>query len=205
MYKPAWRWESRLCPCCVPVSVLTAWPLVAQSRGAVSKYQNAIWIGISVSLLMCKSFRSQNTACKGFLLCWSSLIYSSGCVKHFMQMYQLPHCIMYYCVHAREMSKGRDSTGWTQQQWKDSLRPHGLQPSRLLCPWGFSRLEYWNGMPCCPPWIEPRSPLLQTESLPSELPGKPDEETLGASSGSGVTVLREQMIAEPVGNDHFGE
>jgi hypothetical protein len=28
-------------------------------------------------------------------------------------------------------------------------------------------------MPCCPPWIEPRSPLLQTDSLPSELPGKP--------------------------------
>ena len=24
----------------------------------------------------------------------------------------------------------------------DSLRPHGLQPARLLCPWGFSRQEY---------------------------------------------------------------
>ena len=23
----------------------------------------------------------------------------------------------------------------------------GLQPSRLLCPWGFSRKEYWSGLP----------------------------------------------------------
>ena len=30
----------------------------------------------------------------------------------------------------------------------DSLRTHGLQPARLLCPWGFSRQEYWNGLPC---------------------------------------------------------
>ena len=27
----------------------------------------------------------------------------------------------------------------------DSLRPHGLQPSRLFCPWEFSRQECWNG------------------------------------------------------------
>ena len=29
----------------------------------------------------------------------------------------------------------------------DSLQPHGLQPARHLCPWGFSRQEYnWSGM-----------------------------------------------------------
>ena len=33
----------------------------------------------------------------------------------------------------------------------DSLRPHGRQPSRLLCPRGFSRQEYWSGLPCPPP------------------------------------------------------
>ena len=27
----------------------------------------------------------------------------------------------------------------------NSLWPHGLQPSRLLCPWGFSRQEHWSG------------------------------------------------------------
>ena len=32
----------------------------------------------------------------------------------------------------------------------DSLWPHGLQSARLLCPWGFSRQEYWSGLPCLP-------------------------------------------------------
>ena len=48
----------------------------------------------------------------------------------------------------------------------DSSRPHGLQLARLLCPWGFSRQEYWSGLPCPPPGdlpglgIELRSPAL---------------------------------------------
>ena len=60
-----------------------------------------------------------------------------------------------------------------------SLRHHGLQPVRLLEPWGFSRQEYWNGLPYPPPGdlpnpgSKPRSPLLQADSLPSEPPGKP--------------------------------
>ena len=33
----------------------------------------------------------------------------------------------------------------------DSLWPRGLQPTRLLCPWGFFRQEYWSGLPCPPP------------------------------------------------------
>ena len=33
----------------------------------------------------------------------------------------------------------------------DPLRPHGLQPASLLCPWEFSRQEYWSGLPCPPP------------------------------------------------------
>ena len=43
-------------------------------------------------------------------------------------------------------------------------------------PWGFSRQEYWNGLPCPPPGylpnprIKPRSPALQVDSLPSEPP-----------------------------------
>ena len=49
----------------------------------------------------------------------------------------------------------------------DSLRPHGLWPTRLLCPWEFSRQEYWSGLQCIPPGdlpnpgIQPRSPALQ--------------------------------------------
>ena len=58
-----------------------------------------------------------------------------------------------------------------------SLWPHGLQPARLLCPWGLLRQEYWNGLPCPPPGdlsnpgIEPGSPALQAHSLPAVLPG----------------------------------
>ena len=63
----------------------------------------------------------------------------------------------------------------------NSLQSHGLQPTRLLCPWGFSRQEYWGELSCPPPadlpnpGIHPRSPALHTDSLPSELPGKPSE------------------------------
>ena len=37
----------------------------------------------------------------------------------------------------------------------DSLQPHGLRPAKLLCLWGFSRPEYWSGLPCPPPGIFP--------------------------------------------------
>ena len=61
----------------------------------------------------------------------------------------------------------------------DSLPPHDLQPSRFLCPWRFSRQEYWRGLPCPPPGdlpnpgIKPRSSALQGDSLPADPPGKP--------------------------------
>ena len=60
----------------------------------------------------------------------------------------------------------------------DSLQPHGVQPTRLPCPWGFSRQEYWSRLPCPlpgdfpSPGTEPRSPALQEDSLPIETPRK---------------------------------
>ena len=48
----------------------------------------------------------------------------------------------------------------------------------------FSRQEYWNGLPCPPPGdlpyqgVEPRSPSLQADCLPAELPGKPSYNSL---------------------------
>ena len=63
----------------------------------------------------------------------------------------------------------------------DSLQPRGLQPTRLLCPWGFSRQEYWSGLPYPPlggppnPGIESGSSTLQADSLPSEPSGKPPQ------------------------------
>ena len=47
-----------------------------------------------------------------------------------------------------------------------------------LCPWRFSRQEYWSGLPCPLPGdlpnleIEPKSPSLQADSLRSEQPEK---------------------------------
>ena len=44
---------------------------------------------------------------------------------------------------------------------------------------GFSRQQYWSGLPCPPPGdlfnpgVKPRSPTLQADSLPAEIPGKP--------------------------------
>ena len=34
----------------------------------------------------------------------------------------------------------------------NSLQPHGLQPTRLLHPWDFSRQEYWSGVPLPSPF-----------------------------------------------------
>ena len=56
----------------------------------------------------------------------------------------------------------------------DSVTPWTAAPVRLLSPWGFSRQEYWSGLPCPSPGahpnpgIEPRSSALQADSLPSD-------------------------------------
>ena len=67
----------------------------------------------------------------------------------------------------------------------------------------FSRQEYWSGLPfpspgALPdPGIEPRSPTLQTDSLPSEPPGKPTSKNLAKA-----TELR---LSSKVGEDLFGD
>ena len=59
-----------------------------------------------------------------------------------------------------------------------TLQSHGLQPTRLLCLWGFSRQEYWSGLPfpspgeLPDPGMEPTDPhLLQADSFTTEPPG----------------------------------
>ena len=53
---------------------------------------------------------------------------------------------------------------------------------------GFSRQEYWSGLPCPPlgdlpnTRIEPMSPALQVDSLTSESPGKPKNTGVGSLS-----------------------
>ena len=54
---------------------------------------------------------------------------------------------------------------------------------------GFSRQEHWNGLPFPSPGdlpdpeIEPGSPALQADLSPTELPGKPQGDTVGAWAG----------------------
>ena len=121
-----------------------------------------------------------------------------------VRIYPFPHGPPSHHLHPTLLGRHRER-GWapcTTQQllnsyfthvcvclvMSDSLQPHRLQPTRLLCPWGFSRPEYWSGLPCPPPGnlpnpgIEPRSPTLQADSLPSEPSGKPKNTGVGSLS-----------------------
>ena len=54
---------------------------------------------------------------------------------------------------------------------------------------GFSRPEYWSGLPfpspvdLSNPGIDPRSPALQVDCLPSEAPGKPQDREMNPGFG----------------------
>ena len=62
--------------------------------------------------------------------------------------------------------------------------------ARLLCPWEFSRKEYWSGLPCPLPrgFSKPKdliqicNPELQLDSLLFEPPGKPKNTRVGSLS-----------------------
>ena len=60
---------------------------------------------------------------------------------------------------------------------------------------GFSRQEYWRGLPFPSPGdlpdsgIEPGSPALQADSLPSELPGKPGRLGLAFNQEANFEIL----------------
>ena len=60
-----------------------------------------------------------------------------------------------------------------------SLRPHGLWPPGPPLSMGFSRQEYWSGLPFSSPGdlpdpgIELKSLALQADSLPNRIKGKP--------------------------------
>ena len=86
----------------------------------------------------------------------------------------------------------------------DSLRPHAT-------PWTvayqappsmeFSRQEYWSGLPfpspgdLPDPGMEPRSPTLQADALPSEPPGKP----LGRAAAAAANSLQScPALCDPI-------
>ena len=95
-----------------------------------------------------------------------------------------------WCAVIHGVAKGQPQLcDWIEQknmilEIKLSLWPNGLQPARLLCPWGLSK-QYWSG---CPPLgdlpnpeIEPRSPSLEADYLLTEPPWK--------SQNTGVVVI----------------
>ena len=71
---------------------------------------------------------------------------------------------------------------------ESDCNPMDCSLSRLLCPWGFSRQECWSGLLSPPPGdrsnlgIEPRSPTLQIDSLPSQPPERPKYTGVGRLS-----------------------
>ena len=78
---------------------------------------------------------------------------------------------------------------------------NSLWPHQAPLSMGFSRQEYWTGLPfpspgdLPDPGIKPGSPALQADYLPSEPPGKPQE---GKRKGKNKYILRFQawMIGE---------
>ena len=70
---------------------------------------------------------------------------------------------------------------------------------------GFSRQEHWSGLPfpslrdLPDPGIEPRSPALQADSLPTKLQGKPiGIYRIGQKVYSGFFVLSEMGTSSPL-------
>ena len=64
----------------------------------------------------------------------------------------------------------------------NSLRPHGLHHTRLLCTWNFPKQGFWSGLPILPPGelpdpgiepASPASPALASGFCITESPGKP--------------------------------
>ena len=69
---------------------------------------------------------------------------------------------------------------WSLSVVSDSLRPHGLQPTRLLRPWDFFRQEYWSGV------LSPLECVFKINLIYVwGFPGSSDVGNLGLNPGSG--------------------
>ena len=83
----------------------------------------------------------------------------------------------------------------------DFATPRTVAPQASLSV-GFSRQEYWSGLPCPPsghllnPGIKPRSLALQADSLPSEPLRKPKNTAVG-----GPSFLQGNFMTQEVNRD----
>ena len=91
------------------------------------------------------------------------------------------------CIHVYLLPQKPSLGNFLALQWlsgpvaADPLGSHGLQPARLLCPWDFSRQEYWSGLP----FPSPNSPGLSSK----------DKNLIGVSGG--------QAFGSVHGTDHL--
>ena len=79
----------------------------------------------------------------------------------------------------------------------DSLQPHGLWPTKLLCPWNSPGNNTGVGCHDLPnPGSEPRSSARQADSLPFELPGKskPRSPQANPSQNEWKTNVTEELL-----------
>ena len=87
----------------------------------------------------------------------------------------------------------------------NSLQPHELSPTRLLRPWEFSRQKHWNELPFPSsgdppdPEIEPGSPALLADSLPSEPQGSSSALIRRGDLDIDPTRRRPQMMEVEIG------
>ena len=57
------------------------------------------------------------------------------------------HCCDSFCCTAKWISYTHTCCAlFSHSVVFKALQRHGLKPARLLCPWGFSRQEYWRGL-----------------------------------------------------------
>ena len=94
----------------------------------------------------------------------------------------------------------------------DSVQPYGLQPTRLLCPCGFSRQEYWSALPCPSPGDLPHPGI----ELVSHSPALAGGFFTTSTTGSRITIVflrpalcsqslnHVQLFATPPGSSVYG-
>ena len=86
-------------------------------------------------------------------------------------------------ILAWEIHRQRNLVGYSPVQFSHSVGSNSLQPHWIVAhqaplSMGFSRQEYWSGLPFLSPGdlpdprIEPESPALQVDYLSTEPPGK---------------------------------
>ena len=86
--------------------------------------------------------------------------------------------LLLVCPCGRILSPSREVCVLRRSVASDSLWSHGRKPTMLLCPWEFSRQEYWKGLSFPPPVdlplprIKPESPTLAGRFFTNELPRK---------------------------------